>query len=343
MDSGARPPTIRRRYGVSHVTENSRMKTIVALQRFRAVTGGPGSIQASLGEHGYSVRPFWEAALDPHEIVLALGNVGWFPREWPRLLSLPPVMRPRVILWHTEPLPFSRSSGLRLQRRHLRELAKIALRDLRATDPQTNWHKLRSLLEHGLPDLLVVSTPEKKEFLDEQGIEAEFVPLGYSPWHGRDLGIERDIDVLFLGALDVPRRKRLVRRLRRAGIDVRAAGSWTDPAFWGEPRTELLNRTKILLNLPRHPGLLSGQRMILGMANKALVISEPVHLSGPYEPGVHYVNASPDEMPEAIRRFLADDDARTRITETAYRLVTEELTTERSVARIVELAEARFG
>jgi glycosyltransferase involved in cell wall biosynthesis len=81
--------------------------------------------------------------------------------------------------------------------------------------------------------------------------------------------------------------------------------------------------------------------MLLGMANKALVVAEPIYRPSPYRPGVHYVSASLDEMPEAIGRYLADEESRRRITDAAYRFVTEELTMERSAEAILRLVPVR--
>jgi glycosyltransferase involved in cell wall biosynthesis len=67
-------------------------------------------------------------------------------------------------------------------------------------------------------------------------------------------------------------------------------------------------------------------------------VSEPLYLPEPYQPGVHYVEAPVEQLAETIRQYLADDDARRRITEEAYRFVTTELTLERSFSRLLELA-----
>jgi glycosyltransferase involved in cell wall biosynthesis len=74
------------------------------------------------------------------------------------------------------------------------------------------------------------------------------------------------------------------------------------------------------------------------MAAGALVVSEPVYLPDPYIPGVHYVESSVEDMADTVRRYLADDDARRRITETAHAFVTTELTLARSLTRLVTLA-----
>jgi hypothetical protein len=298
-------------------------------------------VAETLAELGHEARLVDDRELVPGEAALVwlTGSANWYPGTRRRLLAAPAWERPRIVLWHTEPLPLPRAAGLRLARLHAREVAKIVLRDRRRQDPRSNVRGLLSLLERDLPDVLVVSTLERQEFLTERGIASAFVPLGYrEQTHGRDLGLERDVDVLFLGTSDVPRRRRILRLLRREGVSVLAVGGWHDPAFWGESRTRLLNRTKILLNLPRHPGLLSGYRMLLGMANRALVLAEPIYAPAPYRPGVHFVSAPLAELPRAVLDLLADDDARLAITSAAHRFVTRELTMARSVESILDLA-----
>jgi hypothetical protein len=275
--------------------------------------------------------------LGPEAVVVLLGSANWYRKLLSGISGRPHQQRPRLAVWHTEPLPPPRRSGLPRPRLHARELVKVAIRDGRATDPYTNWRRLRALAKLGLPDLLVVSTQARQEFLAEQGVRAHWVPLGYQPKLGRDLGIPRDIEVLFLGAPDVPRRRRIIRALRARGVPIETAGGWNNPAFFGEHRTRLLNRTRILLNLGRHPGELSGQRMLLGAANGALVVSEPIYRPAPYVPGRHYVSATLEELPRAIAYYLAHESERAAIAARARALVTSEVTLERSVRRIVAL------
>jgi hypothetical protein len=318
------------------------MTSIAVVQRFHRPRGRTGEVLYDpLRVVGVDAQlvPDGAPALDGVDLVWIFGSVNWYPKTWHRLLSLPAGRRPAVILWHTEPLPLPAAAGIRLERRHVRELAKIALRDPRRTDPKSNLRALRRLLSQGMPDFLAVSTRERQLFLAEHGIESEFVPLGYDPeTHGWDLGLERDLDVLFLGALDVPRRDRVLRFLRRTGVDVRAIGDWNDPACFGEARTALLNRTKILLNLARHPAMLSGARMLLGMANKALVLAEPIYTPDPYRPGVHYVSAELADWPETIAHWLQDHAARGRVTDEAYEFIRTSVTMRESVTRILALA-----
>ncbi len=269
------------------------------------------------------------------DLVWFTGAVNWFPHSTRTLRATPRPERPRTLLWQTEPLPLPKAAGVRLERLHARELAKIVLRDPRRSDPRSNARAILRLHRDGLPDVLVVSTRERQQFLAERGIASIFAPLGYGEYTGRDLGLTRDIDVLFLGELEIPRRKRILRRLRASGVNVVALGDWNDPNLFGVARVELVNRAKILLNIPRHPGLLSGGRMLLGMANKALVVAEPIYEPEPYRPGVHYVSAELAEFPDVIAHYLAEDDARRAIVETAYEFVTTELTMQASVETIL--------
>ena len=269
------------------------------------------------------------------------GNANWYPRILRQLAVHRRAggRRPLVLIRHTEPLPLPKNAPLPRPRLHLREIAKILLRDARATDPFTNARRLDQLARARLYDVLVVSTPSRQAYLAEHGIGSSMVPMGYHPSYGHDLGLQRDIDVLFLGALDVPRRRRLIARLHEAKVPVQAMGSWYAADTWGESRTRLLNRTRILLNIQRFPGELSGQRMLLGMANKALVISEPVYMPGPYQPGQHWVQAGIDDMPATIAHYLAHEHERRTIAEAGHDLAVNHLRLEQSVAEILALVE----
>lgn len=270
------------------------------------------------------------------------GNAAWFPRVTARLKRMPLEKRPLVVIWHGEPLPPPRASGLPSPWLSLREVAKILLRDTRATDVYTNWFTLRHLHAHRIPDVLIVSAPGRRDFLAERGIGAHFVPFGYDAKMGRDLGLARNIDALFIGALDVPRRNRILKRLERRGVRLIAVGDWHNPGYWGEKRVELLNRAKILLNFPRTAGEYSGLRILLGLANKALVISEPIYDPAPYVPGKHFVMAPVEEIPGLVHYYLSHAEERARIVEEGHRFALTEATLERSVHRILEICAQRM-
>jgi len=297
----------------------------------------------TFGELGFEARLVTDSDFDASadRIVFIGGNALWHEPALDRIRAIPREERPFVIVWHSEPLPFPKSAGLRLAPMTVREIGKVVLRDRRVSDPHSNARHMRKLAGEDTVDLLTVATRSYQTFLAEQGIASEHIPVAYHPVHGHLLDLERDIDVLFLGDLRVGRRKRIIRRLQRQGLPVVALGDYSDPRYWGDARTELLNRSKILLNIPRHPGLLADMRLILGMATGVLVVSEPVYLPDPFVPGVHYVEASLDDMTETAMRYLADEEERARITARAHTFVTEELTLKQSFADLLQLAAAR--
>jgi glycosyltransferase involved in cell wall biosynthesis len=303
----------------------------------------PSRLQRVLEGFGRKVKviPDGSIQLDPLSVLWIQNNAVWFPTVFRQLASCPPGTRPLTVHWVTEPLPPPHAAGLPRPRLHLKEIAKILLRDARITDVYSNAAKLRSLTKNGLIDLLVVTTLSRQKYLEEHGIKAHFVPLGYArKTSGHDLGLERFRDVTFLGAI-VPRRRKLLKKLRGAGIQIEQMGSWSDPDCWGESRTRILNQTKIFLNISRFPGDLAGARMILGMANKCLVVSEPLYEPGPYVPGKHFVACSIEEMADKIRYYLEHPEERQRIIDAGHRLVTETVTYERSVKKILTLVDER--
>lgn len=310
---------------------------------FAANWGTRHVVASILEKAGHHVRQITDGPVDlaADSVAWIWGNTNWYPGLYAQLAAMPRAQRPLVVLWHTEPLPPPRAARLPWPRLNWWEAAKFILRDSGATDVYTNYLALRRWVKNGLPDVLVTATLGRCEFLSERGIVADWVPLGYEPSCGHDLGLPRDIDVLFLGAPDVPRRNRLLRRLRQNGIRIQVVGSYVDPSCWGAQRTELLNRTKILLNLARTPGEFPDLRLILGMANKALVISEPIYRPDPFVPGRHFISVSIEEMPEKIRYYLTHDTERASISERAHGLITQDVTMDRSVSRIRDLISVR--
>ncbi|MEN9555430.1 MAG: hypothetical protein RLZZ232_1716 [Planctomycetota bacterium] len=272
-------------------------------------------------------------------VLLVLGNMVWYPELRRTLEQTPRHQRPLVVLWHYEPLPPPRASGLPRPWLSLRELGMIALRDRRLSDVYSNYRMLRSVHQSGLIDRLVVTTRGRQDFLAEHGIPSEWIPLGYTPAHGRPLGLERDIDVLFLGTMKVPRRRKIIQRLTSLGLRVAVRGDWRDPACWGEARTELLNRTRILLNFPRTAGEMSGLRFLLGISNQAMVLSEPLYRPDPYIPGRHFVSAAIDELPDVAHHYLQNESERLEITSAAEQHVQHGVTLAHCIGKLLLLME----
>ena len=97
------------------------------------------------------------------------------------------------------------------------------------------------------------------------------------------------------------------------------------------------------MHLQRYPGKLAAKRFILAMANGTMVVSEPPYLPAPFVNGVHYVEAAIEDMPATIRHYLAHPEERERITRAGHRLVTEELTFDRSMQAMLDVIASRLS
>lgn len=190
----------------------------------------------------------------------------------------------------------------------------------------TQYLWVADMVAAGALDHVCATTRPRVEFLESRGIPATFVPLGAHAAWGRDLQIERDVDVLFLGRFHGNRRARLLQRL---GSELKAKGrklEIVDHGCWGEDRDRLLSRTKVLLNLPKFPWEFCGMRILMGMACGALVVSEACGNAEPYEPGVHFAWADVDRLSETILHYLDHEQERAGITRRARTFLERDLT-----------------
>jgi hypothetical protein len=324
------------------------LRVALAWRPIPARAGEEHIVAQLLRQHGCQVTQTQDARLDlsAFDTVLLLENCGWFPKILEAFGGLNNSSeRPLLVVWHWEPLPLPTIAGAPRPRLSLREIAKIMLHDARATDPNTNFRKLRWLDREGWPLLLVVSSQAWSESLDERGVRSHWIPYGYDPGCGNqspsEPGGARDIEALFLGALEIPRRRKIIRELRRGGVKLEARGSWTDKELWGEQRNGLIHRAEAFLNIQRYPREIGAHRLILGMANRSLVVSEPIYKPEPFLPGKHYVEAEVRETPDVLRYYRTHREERAEIVDRAYRFVTKELRMEESVARILSLIYER--
>jgi hypothetical protein len=313
---------------------------LVCDRRIPALAGTKPTAATVLEEMGHSVTMIEDEPCDysPYDVMLQYGNPGYFPKIRRHLLSMPREKRPLLAVMYAEPLPPPRASGIsRWSSLNPAEIGKILLRDWRATDIYSNSILLRRLMREEFIDLLFVIGGEQEEYAAEQGYQAWRYDYGYHKSFGTLQGLERDVDVLFIGETRQWRRKKLLRRLRHAGIDVTVRGSWhsNSKALWGEARARFLNRTKIVVHLQRYPGKVAAKRFVLAMANGALIVAEPSYRPDPFVEGAHFVSAPIQSMPDVIRHYLAHPEERERITTAAHRFVTEEVTWQRTMDRVV--------
>jgi hypothetical protein len=194
----------------------------------------------------------------------------------------------------------------------------------------------RKIFERELLDYVFASTIPRVKTLKNNGIDAEFVPVGYHHSWGEKLSLERDIDVLFIGSFKSKRRRSMLKdldkKLSAKGIKLQIVNK----GCYGKERTILLNRTKIVIDLPKHTWEMPGMRLLMSISCGAMVISEYTEDTAPYKHGVHFVQAKTKELPDVICHYIKNENQRQPIVDSAYKFVTQELTLKKSLLRIME-------
>ena len=267
---------------------------------------------------------------------------------WDRM-TLPPGLFSRLI---KSVVPMSVRSGVRrvIERALFlgskKEMANNRAQVFRELDISTarnmmrQYRWLKRYILEGWIDYVFVSSIPQMEFLASRGIPAEFTPVGYHPGMGENLGIARDIDVVFLGNLRYTRRQATLNALRRnlesRGIDLLAV----EGECYGRERTELLNRASISLNLVKYPSDLPGVRFLMSMGCGALVVSEPLDNPTPYKVGEHFVQGSVTDLPDVIVHYLENKAEREKIVHSAHNFVTRELTMHNMIKQIMGVCGA---
>jgi len=197
------------------------------------------------------------------------------------------------------------------------------------------YYHLREYMRNGCIDYLFTTTEAKRRFLVERACDVEFVPFGYHPCFGEYHGVERDIDVVFLGRLNNRRRKVLLHdlseELTTQGVELRII----DKDCYGDERTELLNRTKISIDLPRAPWDFAIERFLISMSCGALLVSEGKESRQPFRAGVHFVQTQACDMAHTIFRYLRNERERAQISMAAYEFVSKEITLKKSVTQLL--------
>jgi len=195
---------------------------------------------------------------------------------------------------------------------------------------------IRKYFESGLIDYVFTSTIPRMRTLKKNGINAEFIPVGYHRYWGEKLSLVRDIDVLFIGSLKIRRRRSLLKnienKLSMNGIKLKIVSN----GCYGEERTNLLNRAKIVLDIPNIPWETGGMRFLMSISCGAMVISEYVDETAPYEPGVHFVRAKDEQLPDVICNYIKNESQRQAIADSAYEFITHRLTLKNSLMKIME-------
>ena len=195
-------------------------------------------------------------------------------------------------------------------------------------------------LNEGWIDHIVAGTMPRLKFLISRGIEAKFVPLGYHCRWGENLNLRRDIDVLFFGTTRCEHRRNVLYAVQKELASRKIDLKIVNRNCFGAERTELLNRARIVLDIPRVPWDRGGMRFLMGMSCGALMVSESLDDTAPYKAGVHFVQSRVTELPDLVCYYLSHDSQRKAIVSSAYQFVTEELTLGKMISQILGECDA---
>lgn len=166
---------------------------------------------------------------------------------------------------------------------------------------------------------------------------AAWLPWGVDPGEFRDLGVERDLDIAFVGCVDEhrPRRRMLLEELsRRFNVAVYSPNE-QKPWFTPDEISGVFSRARIVIN-----EAISAEvnfRVFEAMAAGAMLLTERVGngLQEMFEDGRHLVTFAPLEVVEKAAWSLEHAVERERIATEGKRLVLERHT---RLARARELA-----
>ncbi len=277
------------------------------------------------------------------DFIVTYGPMQSMVRVIQRLTSMGRV--PPLFIWFTEQVPpphFSTiATNLAARFRYSFECSLCCLgshigRALLRSNRGGRLLALGELIElkrRNLKSLIGVFTDTNRIFLQRHGLSGKLIPMGYHPSFGRDLRLDRDLDVVFIGSTRDRRRRQLISDLQerfwKKGITfVIKDGSPEHGSVWGKERARLLNRTKIMLNIARQPWDDPVFRLLLTAPNKALLLSENLLATstGPFHSGEHFAMAPLEELVDVTEYYLKSEKERRRITNQAYEFVTTKLT-----------------
>ena len=197
----------------------------------------------------------------------------------------------------------------------------------------------------GLIDFLVDISRIFANFHSSHGLDCRYIPWG-TPIQWYDcLSLKRDIDVLWMGKRRTRRRSMLLDKIKteleKNGVNFYIADNVENPFIYGDERTQLLNRSKITLNLlPTwyDPAFIFRFHMAAG--NRSMIVSEPILPHCPsYKSGEYYVEAPVNKLVDTIQYYLNNINECSRITENAFQLATTRLTLRKSVQSVMIEAE----
>ncbi len=217
----------------------------------------------------------------------------------------------------------------------------VSWRDIRG--PMENWHDILIGCKENWLDVIVTSTNQRRTFLNRRGITAHFVPVGAHDYMGKPLGIPRDIPIGFLGSIKNSRKKnrrtRVLEKLQMRLKEKCLPLIEIQNECYSEQRCQWLNRVRILINIYDFPWDAAWTRFLMAARCKTLVVSERTHDEHPLIPGIHYISATWEQMPEVIEELLVQPQRIDQITAAAENICRTELTLLNSVKNLHQIIE----
>lgn len=302
------------------------------------------------------------------ELLILYGNCRAFHRY--RRLLRDTRNRPKVAIWQIDPLPpveFDRNLekkalGLSAFLGHSRGIrpiemmagyplyARIAKNGFGVYSDRTQGNLVdatmaRTVVEayayiyhalrEGWVDHVFPTTLGRQRFLESRGIESPAaLPISLSKNSGQHLQLTRDIDVVFFGKLRKSHRRSRLATVTDALEKSGARVVVTDNCF-GNARTRLLNRTKLVLHIHKYPWDTPWMRWGFASACGAAMISETLSDQRPLQAGVHYIEAAFDKLPATIEKALVDPESLRTMAHRCLLRLEEEASLARSVEAIV--------
>lgn len=332
----------------------------VAIPRGNERDGIADVISDELNALGYQPVHFQIGSVIPEkaDVVFSFGPYGKFLTIPRQLAKLSPDKKPIFVHWNTEGIP-----DLRIPWKIMSSIAGWRswlgrVQDFRngsARIPGTE--RLFSLIEsrmlrfrylgdyyythgRGWLDIFADTSEIYAELHRRHGLPTIVAHWGATPQWYKDLGLERDIDVLWMGTRGTRRRSVLLDRVRREletnGVRMHVADGKENPFIFGDERIYYLNRSKITLNITRTWYDDNFSRIALAAPNRSLIISEPVLPHCPsFIAGTHYVSVPVETLAKTILFYLDHEEERLRIVDHAYHLVTTKLVFRESIKSIM--------
>jgi Glycosyl transferases group 1 len=186
-------------------------------------------------------------------------------------------------------------------------------------------------------DEVAADTPTRVAFLQQHGIPARFIPMGFHDGWGCENHGERDVDVMVFGNIHTGTRANIIPQVL-SKLEDWGYRTEVQPLFpMTSLRISLLQRARIVLNVLRMPWEFTGLRLFPSTACGALMVSNTAVQNEPFVEGLHFVPAPKARMAEAIANLLDHEEERARRAAIAKHDLRQNFSMQHSVASLLHV------